>query len=121
MAHWALLDENNTVVNVVVTSNEESDEGYQWLTDNFPGRWVKTSYNTILGKHITGGVPLRGNYAGIGYKYHEDIDAFMPLPPYESWQIDLENYFWKAPVMPPDSGMWKWDEESKSWVEIVYE
>jgi hypothetical protein len=119
MAHWAKLDDNNIVVNVVVTSNEEPDEGYQWLVDNFGGSWIKTSYNTYLGKHLFGGVPVRGNYAGIGFKYHNDIDAFMPLSPFPSWHINTKTYSWEAPSFPPDSGMWEWNEESKSWTEMV--
>lgn len=82
MAHWAELDENNTVTRVLVGSNEDPDEGYQWLIDNLGGTWVKTSYNTIAGTHMLGGTPFRKNYAGIGYTYDESRDAFIPpMPP----------------------------------------
>lgn len=119
MAHFAQLDENNIVIRVLVTDNNDQngDEGYQWLIDNLGGRWVKTSYNTQQGKHLLGGVPFRGNYAGIGYTYHEDIDAFVPPKEYPSWIIDTENYTWITPVPMPDSGMWLWDEETVSWKE----
>lgn len=117
MAHWARIDENNIVIGVSVGSNEDLDEGYQWLIDNIGGTWIKTSYNTAQGKHALGGTPLRGNYAGIGYTYHEDIDAFMPPKEYPSWIIDTENYIWKPPVPKPDSGLWEWDEETLSWKE----
>lgn len=117
MAHWAKLNENNIVENVVVTSNDEPDEGYQWLIDNLGGRWIKTSYNTYQGKHLLNGTPLRGNYAGIGFTYYEDIDAFMPFKDFPSWIIDLENYRWIPPIAKPDSGMWVWDEETVSWKE----
>lgn len=68
MAHWAELDENNVVLRVTVGSNDEPDEGYNWLIENLGGRWIKTSYN--------GNIRVR--YAGIGYTYDEQLDAFMP-------------------------------------------
>lgn len=117
MAHWAEVDENNTVLRITVGSNEDLDEGYQWLIDNLGGRWLKTSYNTTQGKHTSGGIPFRGNYASVGGKYYEDIDAFMPPSPYPSWIIDLDTYSWIHPVPKPDSGIWVWDEETISWKE----
>lgn len=82
MAHWAELDENNLVTRVLVGSNEDPDEGYQWLIDNLGGTWVKTSYNTANGIHALGGTPFRKNYAGIGYTYDEVRNAFIPpMPP----------------------------------------
>jgi len=117
MAHWAELDENNVVVRVTVGSNDEPDEGYQWLVDNLGGNWIKTSYNTKNGVHELGGTPLRGNYAGVGYTYHEDIDAFMPPKDYPSWIIDATTYSWIPPVPKPDSGLWEWDESTVSWKE----
>ena len=71
MAHWAEIDENNIVLRVTVGSNDSPDEGYQWLIDNLGGTWIKTSYN---GK-------IRKNFAGIGYTYDEDRDAFIPPKP----------------------------------------
>ena len=67
MSHWAEVDNNNTVIRVLV-GNNYGDEGYQWLIDNLGGTWVKTSYNA----------QIRKNYAGIGYSYWPDIDAFVP-------------------------------------------
>jgi hypothetical protein len=67
MAHWAELDENNIVVRVTVGSNDDLDEGYQWLLDNLGGTWVKTSYNGNI----------RKNYAGIGFTYDAVRDAFI--------------------------------------------
>jgi hypothetical protein len=82
MAHWAELDENNIVTRVLVGSNDDPDEGYQWLIDNLSGTWVKTSYNTIAGEHRLGGTPFRKNYAGIGYTWDSARDAFIPpMPP----------------------------------------
>lgn len=81
MAHWAEIDENNKVIRVTVGSNDDLDEGYQWLIDNLGGRWIKTSYNTYGGVHKKGGTPLRMNYAGINYIYDEQRDAFIPPKP----------------------------------------
>jgi hypothetical protein len=73
MSHFAQLDENNTVINVVKCDNDDpnGDEGYQWLIDNIGGRWVQTSYNGNF----------RKNYAGIGFTYDESRDAFIPIKP----------------------------------------
>jgi hypothetical protein len=73
MAHWAEVDENNIVVRVTVGDNDDpnGDEGYKWLIDNLGGRWIKTSYN----KNI------RKNFAGVGYTYDEQRDAFIPPKP----------------------------------------
>lgn len=91
MAHWAEIDENNIVTRVLVGSNHDSDEGYQWLIDNLGGTWVKTSYNTFGGTHKLGGTPLRKNYAGIGYTYDSVRDAFIPpMPPTTIPDIDNE-------------------------------
>ena len=81
MAHWAEIDENGIVLRVTVGSNDDADEGYQWLIDNLGGTWVKTSYNTIGGIHSLGGTPLRKNYAGVGYTYDSVRDAFIPPRP----------------------------------------
>lgn len=125
MAHWAELDENNVVLKVTVGNNDEPDEGYQWLIDNLGGTWVKTSYNTRLGKRInpetnelTEEPGFRGNFAGIGYIYDEELDAFIPPKPFESWVIDEESFSWKAPVeYPNDGNAYIWNEETVSWVE----
>ena len=90
MAHWAEIDENNIVLRVTVGSNDEPDEGYQWLIDNLGGTWVKTSYNTNGGVHALGGTPLRKNYAGIGYTYDSTRDAFIaPKPVIEDKEFVL--------------------------------
>lgn len=81
MSHWAEIDENNMVTRVLVGSNDDPDEGYQWLVDNLGGTWKKTSYNTIGGIHTLGGIPFRKNYAGIGYTWDEARDAFIPPMP----------------------------------------
>lgn len=96
MAHWAELDDNNVVLRVTVGSNEDLDEGYQWLIDNLGGRWVKTSYNTIGGVHKGGGTPFRKNFAGIGFTYDENRDAFIPPKPTEgNWILNEDTCLWE--------------------------
>lgn len=103
MAHWAEIDKNNIVVQVVVGSNDEIDEGYQWLVDNLGGTWIKTSYNTYGGVHKEGGVPLRKNYAGIGYTYDLIRDAFIPPKPEgEEWVLNEETCLWEENINPED-------------------
>jgi hypothetical protein len=119
MSHWAEIDNNNIVVRVTSGSNDEPDEGYQWLIDNLGGTWIKTSYNTYGGVHSEGGTPLRKNYAGIGYTYNEELDAFIPPKPYESWVLNQGTCLWEAPVpYPQDEKQYGWDEATTSWIEI---
>lgn len=118
MAHWAEINEQNTVVNVVVGDNNDSngDEGYQWLIDNLGGRWIKTSFNTLEGKHLLGGTPLRKNYAAIGYTYDETRDAFIAPQPYPSWLLNEETCAWYPPIsFPVDEYYYVWNEETVSW------
>ena len=105
MANWAEIDENNIVVRVLVTDNNDpaGDEGYQWLVENLGGTWIKTSYNTVEGVHINGGSPFRKNYAGIGYTYDSQRDAFIPPKPDDilidgvpvDWVLDEETCTWR--------------------------
>jgi hypothetical protein len=116
MAHWAELDQNNIVTRVLVGSNEDPDEGYQWLIDNLGGTWVKTSYNTQGGVHSLGGTPLRKNYAGIGYSYDATRDAFIPPKPFNSWILNEETCLWDAPTpYPTDGNFYRWVEEDLNW------
>ena len=120
MAHYAFLDENNIVTEVIVGKNEGEDgiDWEQWYGD-FRGQVCKrTSYNTVGNVHTNGGTPYRGNYAGIGYTYRSDIDAFVPPQPYASWTLD-DNAQWQPPVaMPTDGGMYSWNEANQAW-EVV--
>jgi hypothetical protein len=101
MAHWAEIDENNKVIRVVVTSNDEADEGYQWLLDNLGGNWLKTSYNTIGNVHILGGTPFRKNYAGVRHVYDPVRDAFIPPKPGEGeWVLNENTCQWERPAGP---------------------
>jgi hypothetical protein len=121
MAHWAEIDNDNIVTRVLVGDNNDpaGDEGYQWLIDNLGGRWVKTSYNTIAGQHTLGGTPLRGNYAGIGFTYDEELDAFYAPQPFASWTLNHTTFTWEAPkAYPTDGKFYTWDEEDRNWIEV---
>jgi hypothetical protein len=121
MAHYAFLDENNIVTEVIV-GKDEGDEGRDWEQwyGEFRGQTCKrTSYNTIGGIHNNGGTPFRKNYAGIGYTYRADIDAFVPPQPFASWTLNVDAQ-WEPPVaMPQDGKMYSWDESTTSWTEIT--
>jgi len=121
MAHYAFLDKNNIVTEVIVGKNE-GEEGRDWEQwyGEFRGQVCKrTSYNTIGGVHRLNGTPFRKNYAGIGYTYREDIDAFVPPKPFPSWLLNA-NAQWEAPVaMPTDGQMYSWDEATTSWVQVI--
>lgn len=108
MAHFAELDNQNIVIRVLVTDNNDpnGDEGYQWLIDNLGGIWIQTSYN---GK-------IRKNFAAIGYSYNEELDSFVSPQPYPSWKLDKRNSQWKSPVPYPNDGFtYLWNEESLAW------
>jgi hypothetical protein len=119
MAHYAFLDENNIVTEVIV-GKDENEEGVDWEVHygNFRGQPCKrTSYNTHGGVHSGGGTPYRKNYAGIGYTYDAGRDAFIPPKPFASWLLDEETCLWNAPVPYPDDGnRYQWDENSLSWI-----
>jgi hypothetical protein len=119
MAHFAQLDENNVVLQVIVVDNKDTADangvekehiGAAFCEKLFGGTWKQTSYNGNK----------RKNYAGIGYKYHADIDAFVPPKPFASWVLNTEKAMYEAPTaMPTDAGedeYYKWDEDTTSWV-----
>ena len=101
MAHYAELDANNIVVQVFVGRDENDlPDGITDWEEYYarPGFTVKrTSYNTVAGQHTLGGTPFRGNYAGIGFTYDEDLDAFIPPKPSEDATLDTETYTWIVP------------------------
>jgi hypothetical protein len=128
MAHYAFLNENNIVTEVIVGKNE-GEEGTDWEVHygNFRGQVCKrTSYNTRGGVHYTPGTnepdpdqskALRKNYAGIGYSYDEARDAFIPPKPYPSWLLDEDSCLWYPPVpYPTDGEQYVWDEALGEWV-----
>ena len=121
MAHYALLDENNIVTQVFVGKNEnEVPEGYtsneDYYKDLFGQECKQTSYNTVKNQHKRGGTPLRYNYAGIGFSYNPEADAFIAPQPFDSWTLNTDCYCWEAPIpMPQDENVYFWNEESSSW------
>lgn len=104
MAHWAKINEQNIVEHVIVTSNDEPDEGEAWIAENLEGMWIKTSYNTVKGKHLLGGVPLRKNFAGIGFSYNPELDAFVPPKGLHEadFILDTETATWVPPLSFPE-------------------
>jgi len=120
MAHYAFLDENNFVTQVIVGRNE--DEVVDGVSDweahysDFTGkRCLRTSYNTGGGVNHNGGTAFRGNMAGIGYFYDEALDAFIGPSPYPSWLLNESTYIWEPPVADK-LGQYLWDEKIKDWV-----
>jgi hypothetical protein len=127
MAHFAKLDENNVVTQVIVVDNKDCSDangiekesiGIAFCERLFGGNWKQTSYNGNM----------RKNYAGIGYTYNADIDAFVPPKPFASWVLNNDTAQWDAPVaMPEDAGtgeppkMYSWDESTTSWVAVESE
>ena len=121
MAHYAFLDANNIVTEVIVGKNEGEDgvDWEQWYGEFRSQVCKRTSYNTVGGIHNNGGTPFRKNYAGIGYTYQADIDAFVPPQPFASWTLNADAQ-WEPPVaMPTDGKMYSWDESTTSWTEIT--
>ena len=115
MSHFAKVTDGK-VTQVIVAEKEFFDT----YVDSTPGEWIQTSYNTQGGVHKLGGTPLRGNYAGIGYTYDRTNDVFYAPQPYASWVLNKTTWSWEAPVaMPTDDKRYSWDEETKSWVEVV--
>lgn len=119
MAHYAFLDENNIVTEVIVGNPEGGLIDWESHYGAFRGQACKrTSFNTHGGVHTLGGTPLRKNYAGIGYTYDSQRDAFIPPKPFASWVLNDDTCLWDAPVaMPDDNKMYQWDETSGSWVD----
>lgn len=121
MAHYAFLNSKN-VVTGVITGKDETDTTHNWeeYYGNFHNCVVKrTSYNTKKNQHKKGGTPFRGNYAGKGYTYFADQDLFMPPKPYNSWSMSTADATWIAPsAMPTDGGMYNWDEDNQTWIDI---
>jgi len=119
MAHYAFLDDNNIVTEVIVGKNENED-GVDWELHygKFRNQVCKrTSYNTCGGVHLSGGTPYRKNYAGIGYSYDADRDAFIAPQPFKSWILDEASCIWVPPTpYPTDGGRYKWDESALEWV-----
>src|SRR5210317_443632 len=121
MAHFAKIGKGNIVERVEVVSNDiatTEQAGVEFLQNLYKDRavWKKTSYNTIGGVHLTGGTPFRKNFAGIGWKYDQTRDAFIPPKPFNSWILNETTCLWNPPVAYPTDGQrYIWDETNQSW------
>jgi len=109
MSHFAKV-ENGIVTQVIVAEQDVIDSGI------FGNGWVQTSYNTYGGVHANGNTPLRKNYAGIGYTYDSQRNAFIPPQPFPSWTMNEQTCLWSAPVPMPTDGAYYWDEATTSWI-----
>jgi hypothetical protein len=118
MAHFAELDENNIVKQVIVVHNNElldngvesEVKGVAFCQSLFGGNWIQTSYNGNI----------RKNYAGIGYTYDSIRDAFIAQKPFESWVLEEETCIWTTPIpYPTDGKIYTWDENTISWIEFI--
>ena len=130
MAHFAKLDSNNVVLNVVKVHNDNAateQEGVNFLKGLYGDEtiWKQTSYNTLGNTHLLGGTPFRKNFAKINGTYDSDKDAFIDPKPYPSWVLNNDTCIWEAPVAIPseepvdsdgNAASYKWDESSLSWV-----
>jgi hypothetical protein len=120
MAHFAELDGDNVVLRVVVVSNEQApteQAGIDYLnsTPITEGTWKQTSYNTKAGVHLLGGTPFRKNYAGRGYTYNADLDAFISPKPFPSWILNETKGIYEAPVASPEGNRYAWNEAEQRW------
>ena len=118
MAHFAQLDENNKVIQVIVVHNNEllvdgielEAKGIEFCQTLFGGTWIQTSYNNTM----------RKNYAGVNFVYDRTRDAFIPPQPYASWTLNEITCLWNAPTpMPIDDKQYTWNEETTAWVEAT--
>lgn len=119
MAHFAEIGLDNTVLRVIAVNNaellngdgvEQESLGADFCRNLFGGTWVQTSYNGNI----------RKNFAGQGFTYDSDRNAFIPPKPFASWTLDETTCRWEPPTPYPDDGqMYSWDEDSTSWVEVA--
>ena len=114
MAHFAKVI-NGIVTEVLVIEQDVIDTG----AFGDPSLWVQTSYNTNGGVHPEGR-PLRMNYAGVGYTYDTERDAFIAPQPFPSWTLNEDTCLWDAPATKPyDDKLYRWDEATLAWVEVA--
>ena len=114
MAHFAEINEDNIVLRVIVVSNNECKDdagneseavGAEFCRNLLGGTWKQTSYNGNM----------RARYAGVGYIYRSDFDAFIAPKPYPSWTLDEETTEWEAPIARPEEGFYTWNEDTQTW------
>ena len=128
MAHFAKLGTGNIIEKVEVVSNDiatTEQAGVEFLQNLYKDRavWKKTSYNTIGGVHLTGGTPFRKNFAGKGFTYDEDRDAFIEPKPFNSWTLNEATCLWDPPVPMPtltqeqidNNNYYTWNETNQTW------
>jgi hypothetical protein len=128
MAHFAKLGIGNTVERVEVVSNDiatTEQAGLEFLQNLYKDRavWKQTSYNTRGGEHLLDGTPFRKNYAGVGWKYDQTRDAFIPPKPFNSWVLNETTCRWDPPVARPEltqeqidnNNYYRWNEENQTW------
>ena len=118
MAHFAQLNAENLVTQVIVVANQDTADqdgveneaiGIEFCTNLLGGKWKQTSYNANI----------RKNYAGVGYKYDAALNAFIPPQPFASWTLNNETAQWEAPTpYPTDDKRYTWDEATTAWVEV---
>jgi hypothetical protein len=118
MAHFAQLNENDTVTQVIVVNNnelldengiEQEEKGISFCRSLLGGNWIQTSYNA----------KFRKNYAGVDYTYDSVLDAFIPPKPFNSWLLNTDTCQWYPPVPYPDDGKnYMWNESIINWIEI---
>jgi hypothetical protein len=113
MSHFAKIVDG--IVTQVIVAEPEF---FNTFVDSSPGQWLQTSYNTHGGQHPEDR-PLRKNYAGIGYSYDAEKDAFIPPKPFASWLLNDDTCLWEAPVAMPTDGVYVWDEPTVAWKEVV--
>ncbi len=123
MAHFAKVS-GGTVIQVIVAE----PEFFNTFVDTSPGEWIQTSYNTRGGVHYNPNTntpsedqtkALRKNYAGIGYTYDRERDAFIPPKPFNSWNLNETSCLWEPPTPYPDDGeRYTWNEETTSWTQV---
>tara|TARA_S200002703_G_scaffold157850_2_gene166753 strand:+ start:524 stop:949 length:426 start_codon:yes stop_codon:yes gene_type:complete len=137
MAHFAKIDENNFVINVVTLNDsdmldsennpsETVGQNYLQTHNNWPSNlWIQTSYNTKEGKHLLGGTPFRGNYAVVGGTWDSVNNIFLPEKPYSSWVKNTTEARWQSPIGDPPTltdeqltaaSYYAWDESNQNWV-----
>jgi hypothetical protein len=114
MSHFAKVLDGKVIQVIVV-----EQDFFNTFVDSSPGQWIQTSYNTHGNQHPEGR-PLRGNYAGIGYTYDLTHDVFYAPQPFPSWTLSHTTWLWEAPIqMPTDDKIYRWDEPTTSWVEVI--
>ena len=124
MAHFAQIDNNSIVVQVLVVDDSVAERGQDFLANDLGlgGTWIQTSYNTFGGIHLNNGTPLRKNFASIGYIYDPVRDAFYEKQLFNSWTLNDDTCIWEAPIEKPNDGKsYEWSESNMNWMEIPNE